>query len=72
MHQSLVRVSDDILNKLREILPEFRDESEANLVRVALRKFIYEYEEGRILPREDYERQALKLLKELAEKEKKE
>lgn len=38
----MIRVPNDILEKLREIMPELRDESDANLVRVALRKFIYE------------------------------
>lgn len=61
----MVRVPTDILSKLREILPEFRDESDANLVRVALRKLIYEYEQERMLPRKDYEKQFFKVLAEL-------
>jgi hypothetical protein len=39
---NVVRVPEDILRKLREIMPELKDESDANLVRVALRKFIYD------------------------------
>jgi hypothetical protein len=56
----MVRISDDILTKLRHLLPEFRDESDANIVRVALRKFIYDQE--KMMPRADMEKQFFKLL----------
>lgn len=39
---NIVRLPPEILSKLREIMPELKDESDANLVRVALRKFIYD------------------------------
>jgi hypothetical protein len=39
---NIVRVPEGILKSLREIMPELKDENDANLVRFALRKFIYE------------------------------
>jgi hypothetical protein len=62
----MIRISDDILIKLRTILPEFKDESDANLVRVALRKFIYEKQS--IMPDPKYERQMMTMLEEIRKK----
>ena len=61
-----IRVPEDILRKLREIMPELKDESDANLVRVALRKFIYE----QTLPNHvDIEKEILKRMKRYDETE---
>jgi antitoxin component of RelBE/YafQ-DinJ toxin-antitoxin module len=57
---NVIRVSEDILSKLREIMPELKDESDANIVRIALRKFIYQQS----LPLNvDIEKEVLKILK---------
>lgn len=64
----MIRISDDILDRLREILPEFKDESDANIVRVALRKFIYENEKQSVLPNPKYERQIMDFIEEMRQK----
>jgi len=65
---NVIRVPKDILDKLREIMPELRDENEANLVRVALRKFIYDTaESARKLPPEQAEK-IFKLLEDYTQK----
>lgn len=65
---NVIRVPEDILSKLREIMPELKDESDAQIVRVALRKFIYE----QTLPTHvDIEKEILKRMKRYDEVERK-